>query len=247
MVAARLQQLMATIIHSIYRASHLFGLGAVAIVAFFDYEQQPSLRFKFHPICMALGMFFLNGEALMSFRALKAYPRYLIKALHAALHGVSVLIAIGGIKAVRDSHYFHKNAEGVHDPLPANQSLHAWMGASLATLYLLVWIGSMFLFYFPLTPGHVRAMALPYHRLGGIFSFVFATSTVGLGVLERLSWGLDCNSSGFCAESWLVRLFVAAVLLYAASVLSIVLSPYWTQKLVAKTESERVLEARKER
>jgi hypothetical protein len=47
---------------------------------------------------MALALMFLNGEAVMAFRSLRAYPRHLVKLLHAVLHGSAVLVIAVGIK-----------------------------------------------------------------------------------------------------------------------------------------------------
>ncbi|KAI6174290.1 Cytochrome b561 domain-containing protein [Aphelenchoides besseyi] len=208
----------------VYRTAHVFGLVAILVVILwmqndakgFDYHTEPKLEFKFHPILMSAGMLFLNGEAVMSFRALKAYPRYLVKALHASLHA-----------AVRDAFQFDSTAVN-------RQSVHAWIGTILSSIYAFLWVASMFLFYFPLTPGHVRATALPYHRLSGIFGFSLAAINVALGVLERLKWGNDCNSTAVCTEDWLVKLFGVCVAVYVSCVLIIILRPGWSTKILAK-------------
>lgn len=93
----------------------------------------------------------------MAFRSLRAYPRSLVKLLHATLHGVAVVVVVTGIKAVRDSEDFHVDKDGKPSPLPRAQTLHAWLGSTIAVIYTLQWLGSMVLFYFPLTPGHIRA------------------------------------------------------------------------------------------
>jgi hypothetical protein len=93
----------------------------------------------------------------MAFRSLRAYPRHLVKLLHAVLHGTSVLIMAIGIKAVRDSEDFHIGEDGKLSPLPRSQALHAWMGSILGIFYCIQWIASLIVFYFPLTPGHIRA------------------------------------------------------------------------------------------
>ncbi|KAI6226617.1 hypothetical protein M3Y95_00639600 [Aphelenchoides besseyi] len=215
----------------VYRTAHVFGVAAILVVILwmqtdakgFDYHTEPKLRFKFHPILMSAGLLFLNGEAVMSFRALKAYPRYLVKALHASLHAASVGVTL----AVRDASQFDSTAIN-------RQSVHAWIGTILSSVYAFLWVASMFLFYFPLTPGHVRATALPYHRLSGIFGFSLAAINVALGVLERLKWGNDCNSTVVCTEDWLVNVFGIFVGVYVTCVLIILLRPGWSTKILAK-------------
>ncbi|KAI6206154.1 hypothetical protein M3Y94_00874700 [Aphelenchoides besseyi] len=131
----------------VYRTAHVFGVAAILVVILwmqtdakgFDYHTEPKLRFKFHPILMSAGLLFLNGEAVMSFRALKAYPRYLVKALHASLHAASVGVTLVGIKAVRDASQFDSTAIN-------RQSVHAWIGTILSSVYAFLWVASMFLF-----------------------------------------------------------------------------------------------------
>ncbi|KAI6191025.1 hypothetical protein M3Y97_00182900 [Aphelenchoides bicaudatus] len=233
----------AQILDKIYKTAHVFGLSAVLCMFLWMRHdgkgfglQAEHLEFSFHPLCMALAFGFLNGEALMSFRSLRAYPRYLVKLLHAVLHGAAVIIIVLGIKAVRDSEDYHLDKDGKLSPLPRSQSLHAWLGSTIGVIYTLQWLGSLMLFYFPLTPGHIRATALPYHRIGGIFAFGFSAVTIAYGVLSRKAWGLDIF------EQWIVNAFVVSIIGYILCVFFVVLNPSWSTKIPLSklTEQKKV-------
>lgn len=57
---------------------------------------QSPLKFNAHPLCMVLGMVFLQGDALLVYRAFRNEARRSTKALHALLHGLALLIALFG-------------------------------------------------------------------------------------------------------------------------------------------------------
>uniref|UniRef100_A0A8C9FQ76 Transmembrane ascorbate-dependent reductase CYB561 n=1 Tax=Pavo cristatus TaxID=9049 RepID=A0A8C9FQ76_PAVCR len=57
---------------------------------------QNPLQFNAHPLCMVLGMVFLQGDALLVYRVFRNEARRSTKALHALLHGLALLIALVG-------------------------------------------------------------------------------------------------------------------------------------------------------
>uniref|UniRef100_A0A8C5U1N4 Transmembrane ascorbate-dependent reductase CYB561 n=1 Tax=Malurus cyaneus samueli TaxID=2593467 RepID=A0A8C5U1N4_9PASS len=54
------------------------------------------LQFNAHPLCMVLGMVFLQGDALLVYRVFRHEAKRSTKALHALLHGLALLIALVG-------------------------------------------------------------------------------------------------------------------------------------------------------
>uniref|UniRef100_A0A8B9FE22 Transmembrane ascorbate-dependent reductase CYB561 n=1 Tax=Amazona collaria TaxID=241587 RepID=A0A8B9FE22_9PSIT len=90
---------------------------------------QSALRLNVHPLCMVLGMVFLQGDALLVYRVFRNEPKRSTKALHALLHGLALLISLVGIIAVFESH----RAKGI----PDMYSLHSWCGMAAFVLYLL--------------------------------------------------------------------------------------------------------------
>uniref|UniRef100_A0A8V5GVP1 Transmembrane ascorbate-dependent reductase CYB561 n=1 Tax=Melopsittacus undulatus TaxID=13146 RepID=A0A8V5GVP1_MELUD len=87
-----------------------------------------ALQINVHPLCMVLGMVFLQGDALLVYRVFRNEPKRSTKALHALLHGLALLIALVVI-AVFESH----RAKGI----PNMYSLHSWCGMAAFVLYLL--------------------------------------------------------------------------------------------------------------
>ncbi|NWT73935.1 CY561 protein, partial [Prunella himalayana] len=112
------------------------------------------LQFNAHPLCMVLGMVFLQGDALLVYRVFRHEAKRSTKALHALLHGLALLIALvgecwagraglpragcspagdglfsAGIIAVFESH----RTKGI----PDMYSLHSWCGMATFVLYLL--------------------------------------------------------------------------------------------------------------
>ncbi|XP_009944201.1 PREDICTED: cytochrome b reductase 1, partial [Leptosomus discolor] len=55
-----------------------------------------SLQFNVHPLCMVLGMVFLQGDALLVYRVFRHEAKRSTKALHALLHGLALVIALVG-------------------------------------------------------------------------------------------------------------------------------------------------------
>lgn len=105
----------------LYIIAHLVGVGALVFVGLwidykkdgslknifqsnsiyfrFGFHDQPDLEFKFHPILMSLSLLFLNGEAIMIYRGLRFWPKWLTKFIHATLHTVSFTFMVLGLKA----------------------------------------------------------------------------------------------------------------------------------------------------
>src|SRR5688500_16288219 len=90
----------------VYIIAHVFGLAALIFLGLwidfdkngFGFHDKPKLEFKFHPLCMALSLLFLNGEAIMIYRGLRFWPKYITKLIHATLHTVSFVFMVLGLK-----------------------------------------------------------------------------------------------------------------------------------------------------
>jgi cytochrome b-561 len=105
---------------------------------------------------MSLSLLFLNGEAIMIYRGLRSWPKWLTKFIHATLHTVSFVFMVLGLKAVWDSHDYHRDDKGNISPMPNALRPHAWVGLATASLYGLQFAGGLSTFYFPVTPLHIR-------------------------------------------------------------------------------------------
>lgn len=64
---------------------------------------------------------------LIVYRVLRSIPKFTVKLIHAALQGISFIVAVVGIIAVFQNNDFENN--------PDMYSLHSWIGMSTAILF----------------------------------------------------------------------------------------------------------------
>lgn len=57
--------------------------------------------------------------------------------MHVILHSLTLIFAIIALKAVWDSHNYHKDDQGELDPLPNLYSIHSWIGILFFIAYIL--------------------------------------------------------------------------------------------------------------
>ncbi|KAI6210957.1 putative cytochrome b561 [Aphelenchoides besseyi] len=179
----------------IYIIGHLFGLSALFWVGMwidydksgFGFHERADLEFKFHPICMALSLVFLNGEAVMIYRGLRFWPKFVTKAIHAVLHTVCFVFMVLGLKAAWDYHDYHRT-NGVITPTPNALYPHSWVGLATASLYGVQFAGGIVAFYIPSTPMHVRAAFMPVHRSAGLLIFAFSLGAALMGTGEKAAF-----------------------------------------------------------
>lgn len=128
----------------------------------YSWSTDPDKQFHYHPTLMGMGPIFLYGEAILvyrvfrneekryfylknnsKFRILNALTNICInlfrfsKLLHVVIHTLTMTFAIVALKAVWDSHDYHKNAKGELDLLPNLYSIHSWIGILFFTSYVL--------------------------------------------------------------------------------------------------------------
>ncbi|NXS12985.1 CY561 protein, partial [Neodrepanis coruscans] len=166
------------------------------------------LQFNAHPLCMVLGMVFLQGDALLVYRVFRNEAKRSTKALHALLHGLALVIALVGIIAVFESH----RTKGI----PNMYSLHSWCGMAAFVLYLLQvragetlappsrgkkcstsdnpvspqWLLGCGFFLFPGASFSLRGRYKPQHIFFGISVFVLSIASCLLGITEMLLFKL---------------------------------------------------------
>lgn len=73
--------------------------------------------------------------ALVVFRVLRKETKRRTKLIHVILHTITLLFIMISLKAVWDSHRYHRDSFGKLDPLPNLYSLHSWIGIALVTIY----------------------------------------------------------------------------------------------------------------
>ncbi|XP_064256179.1 transmembrane ascorbate-dependent reductase CYB561 [Passer domesticus] len=155
------------------------------------------LQFNAHPLCMVLGMVFLQGDALLVYRVFRHEAKRSTKALHALLHGLALVIALVGIIAVFESH----RAKGI----PDMYSLHSWCGMATFVLYLLQWLLGCGFFLFPGASFSLRGWYKPQHIFFGITLFILSITSCLLGITEMLLFNISDSYSHFVPEGILAN------------------------------------------
>ncbi|NXV86142.1 CY561 protein, partial [Calonectris borealis] len=181
------------------------------------------LQFNVHPLCMVLGMVFLQGDALLVYRVFRHEAKRSTKALHALLHGLALLIALVGIVAVFESH----RSKGI----PDMYSLHSWCGMAAFVLYLLQvrageppgtrggrdpvaprnipappqWLLGCGFFLFPGASFSLRGRYKPQHVFFGIALFALSIAACLLGITEMLLFNIRDSYSHFVPEGVLAN------------------------------------------
>ncbi|NWX32221.1 CY561 protein, partial [Notiomystis cincta] len=180
------------------------------------------LQFNAHPLCMVLGMVFLQGDALLVYRVFRHEAKRSTKALHALLHGLALVIALVGIIAVFESH----RSKGI----PDMYSLHSWCGMATFVLYLLQvrageslppggdglcsacntpmppqWFLGCGFFLFPGACFSLREWYKPQHIFFGIALFVLSITSCLLGITEMLLFKISDSYSHFVPEGILAN------------------------------------------
>ncbi|XP_054848227.1 transmembrane ascorbate-dependent reductase CYB561 isoform X2 [Eublepharis macularius] len=91
--------------------------------------ENSNLQLNVHPLCMIVGMVFLQGDALLVYRIFRNESKRSTKILHGFLHALALVIALVGLIAVFE---YHKK-KGYSNMY----SLHSWCGIAAFSFYLL--------------------------------------------------------------------------------------------------------------
>uniref|UniRef100_A0A8D0VBB9 Transmembrane ascorbate-dependent reductase CYB561 n=2 Tax=Sus scrofa TaxID=9823 RepID=A0A8D0VBB9_PIG len=114
--------------------SQLLGLTVVAVTGAWlgayrgGIAWESALQFNVHPLCMIIGLVFLQGDALLVYRVFRNEAKRTTKILHGLLHVLAFVIALVGLVAVFDYH----RKKGIADLY----SLHSWCGILVFVLFL---------------------------------------------------------------------------------------------------------------
>ncbi|NWH27681.1 CY561 protein, partial [Grus americana] len=181
------------------------------------------LQFNVHPLCMVLGMVFLQGDALLVYRVFRHEAKRSTKVLHAVLHGLALVIALVGIVAVFESH----RTKGI----PDMYSLHSWCGMAAFVLYLLQvragdplgprggrnpaapcnipallqWLLGCGFFLLPGASSSLRGRYKPQHVFFGIALFALSIAACLLGITEMLLFNIKDSYRHFVPEGVLAN------------------------------------------
>ncbi|CAK6960196.1 transmembrane ascorbate-dependent reductase CYB561 [Scomber scombrus] len=170
-------------------ASQLLGLASVVLTGVWmghyrgGFAWDGSAReFNLHPLCMVLGLVFLQGDAILVYRVFRNEAKRNVKMLHGIIHLLALIISIIGVVAVFD---FHRAAK-----IPDMYSLHSWCGIITMVLFCIQWVMGLSFFLFPAASSWLRASYLPIHVFCGLALLVLAIGTSLLGITEKLLFSI---------------------------------------------------------
>ncbi|XP_077475073.1 transmembrane ascorbate-dependent reductase CYB561 [Stigmatopora argus] len=166
-------------------------------------------EFNLHPLCMVLGLVFLQGDAILVYRVFHQEPKKNVKMLHGIIHLLALIVSIVGMVAVFD---YHRAAK-----YPNMYSLHSWCGLATVILFALQWVMGLSFFLFPVASSRLRATYLPVHAFCGLLLLAMAVGTSLLGITEKLLFSIMSTYSKFPPEGVLAN--VLGVLLVCFGVL----------------------------
>ncbi|XP_062824826.1 transmembrane ascorbate-dependent reductase CYB561 isoform X4 [Anolis carolinensis] len=183
-------------------ASQLLGLAVLAVVGAWMGHfrgglawESPQLQFNVHPLCMILGMVFLQGDALLVYRIFRTESKRATKVLHGLLHVLALLVALVGLVAVFQ---YHKKMG-----FPDLYSLHSWCGLLAFAFYIVQWLMGLGAFLFPGASSSLRSRYKPQHAFFGAALFLLSIATALLGILELLLFKIKDRYSAFVPEGLL--------------------------------------------
>ncbi|XP_068615565.1 transmembrane ascorbate-dependent reductase CYB561 [Brachionichthys hirsutus] len=170
-------------------ASQLLGLASVVLTGVWmghyhgGYAWDGSGKeFNVHPLCMVLGLVFLQGDAVLVYRVFRNEAKRTTKLLHGIIHLLALILGVIGVVAVFDFHG--------QNNIPHMYSLHSWMGMVTVLLFCIQWLLGLLFFLFPGASSRLRALYLPVHVFSGLVLFVLAIGSCLLGIMEKLLFSI---------------------------------------------------------
>ncbi|XP_061557496.1 transmembrane ascorbate-dependent reductase CYB561 [Phycodurus eques] len=162
-----------------------------------------------HPLCMVLGLVFLQGDAILVYRVFHNEAKKNVKVLHGIIHLLALIITIVGMVAVFDSNRA-SNYTNMY-------TLHSWCGMATIVLFGAQWVTGLLFFLFPVASSGLRATYLPLHAFCGLVLLALAVGSSLLGITDSLLFSIMLTYSNFPPEGVLAN--VLGILLVVFGVL----------------------------
>ncbi|XP_045693484.1 transmembrane ascorbate-dependent reductase CYB561 [Phyllostomus hastatus] len=215
--------------------SQLLGLTVVAVTGAWlglyrgGIAWQSALQFNVHPLCMVIGLVFLQGDALLVYRVFRKEAKRTTKVLHGLLHVFALITALVGLVAVFDYH----RKKGYADLY----SLHSWCGILVFILYFAQWLVGFSFFLFPGASFSLRSRYRPQHTFFGASIFVLCVGTALLGLKEALLFQLGAKYSTFEPEGVLANVLGLLLISFGVVVLYILTRSDWKRPHQAEEQA----------
>ncbi|XP_078572100.1 transmembrane ascorbate-dependent reductase CYB561-like isoform X2 [Branchiostoma floridae x Branchiostoma japonicum] len=193
------------------------GVAAIAMVCYWTAHYRGGFawdgtgqEFNWHPVFMVVGMVFLYGNAILTYRVFRDQVKLGVKILHTVLQIAALIFSIVALVATFDFH----NANGI-----ANMySLHSWIGLIVVILFALQWVLGMSTYLLPFASRWIRTLFMPYHRFFGLVIFAMSIATCLMGLTEKLLFTIADTYSSFAPEGILVNCLGLTLVLFGGFV-----------------------------
>ncbi|XP_035688206.1 cytochrome b561-like isoform X1 [Branchiostoma floridae] len=193
------------------------GVAAIAMVCYWTAHYRGGFawdgtgqEFNWHPVFMVVGMVFLYGNAILTYRVFRDQVKLGVKILHTVLQIAALIFSIVALVATFDFH----NANGI-----ANMySLHSWVGLIVVILFALQWVLGMSTYLLPFASRWIRTLFMPYHRFFGLVIFAMSIATCLMGLTEKLLFTINDTYSSFAPEGILVNCLGLTLVLFGGFV-----------------------------
>uniref|UniRef100_A0A8C9JNI7 Transmembrane ascorbate-dependent reductase CYB561 n=1 Tax=Panthera tigris altaica TaxID=74533 RepID=A0A8C9JNI7_PANTA len=196
--------------------SQLLGLIAVATTGAWlglyrgGIAWQGVLQFNVHPLCMVIGLIFLQGDALLVYRVFRNETKRTTKVLHGLLHVFAFIIALVG----------------------EFLGTHGWTLLSDPQ-----WLVGFGFFLFPGASFSLRSRYRPQHIFFGATIFLLAVGTALLGLKEALLFKLGAKYSTFEPEGVLANMLGLLLAGFGVTVLYILTRADWKRPPQAEEQA----------
>ncbi|KAM6459421.1 transmembrane ascorbate-dependent reductase CYB561 isoform 1-T5 [Liasis olivaceus] len=213
--------------------SQILGLAVITMMAAWIGQYRggiawdsSQLLFNVHPLCMVIGMVFLQGDALLVYRVFRNESKRSTKILHGLIHVLALIIALVGLIAVFQ---YHKK-----QGFPDMYSLHSWCGITAFGFYFIQWLFGFYIFLFPGASFSLRSRYKPQHVFFGALIFILSIATALLGILELLLFKIKDTYSLFVPEGILANILGLVLIAFGAVVGYILTRNEWQRPPLAE-------------
>lgn len=186
----------------------------------FKWEDRSFETFNYHPVFMLLGLVFLMGHSVITFRILPLRHRAK-KYIHASINMLAFIFVVVGLMAVFK---FHNDLN-----IPNMYSLHSWLGMTTVIIFSLQLLGGVSIFQDMCTGAkdELRAAYKPFHVAAGTAMALFVVASVCTGLQEKMGFkdkNPNFKYNSMPPEGILVNTLGLVVMMWGATVVWILVA-----------------------
>lgn len=184
----------------------------------FAWRSDPGLQFNWHPLLMTIGMIYLYGNGILTYRLFKDGPKPILKIVHAVIMITVFILTFIALIAVFDFHNLKS--------IPNMYSVHSWIGILTVILFSFQWLAGFLIFLKPGLKAHLRGSYLDVHVFFGLMIFVSACASAFTGFTEKTLFGLLFKKYEHYDAPFLVgNCAVYSIIMFGASVVYLAVNP----------------------